>query len=1374
MGVGLEIFSEAGSLQVSSEQVSFGVSAYGTVILRADNMSHPQPQVVGSISVTGDNPLLATRCLTGSVSVERVSNSGSSYTFYLRAQASGSLAVQYWVYDTAAKSLKDPTLTSAGVQVFDDFNVLTFDAAMPVMRVVDIIDITMPQAIPGFNGGYNGGAYQTTQDIYVPSGKTYAVIQCNFAYLPTMYDTGNYIRGGNTNPGDVPITLPPDGVGDTGPPSNATYREMNLETYHSSAGNGFNPSNVISVGLKRFEFFRGWYPIGQQPHADPKGLLRFLVVDVTNFLAGSEGNINSPKVNANSTQSQVSVQGDNVTSSTPPVTISISGGTPPYSIRWERVGGTSTVEASGASNTTSFNTITYGQPAGTTRQAIYRVRVMDAAGNAGYSQDILFSHVTVAADYIPDNVAPFPVMNLSSNDPDVSWNVGTVRQVTGINQPINLRVERYGYSGNLSALYVDVFTSTASANGPWTHHGFFSAHAAGTQYLDLPSVTNGTWVTYAVHAITDSGKRSGSVDIVVWNLSNPGGSAQWTANGGNSFTVDADDNYNKPDFTPDPIPAIQHFTPSTTNDTAYGAPRVFQITGINQTINLQFRRGNESLTGNVSKKNLTIKTGPSSTGPWETRHVTTGNGNYNFTVTNNMWIELSIEVSTSSGKATMYWDNQLINLNDGNAVLASFYLNGVVDSDDDFNNADYTPDPKDWGNISFTSTQSTGAGSNQATTPNITISGINRPINIRATITSSSSTFSASNLHFVKNGTIVSNASGTGVGYWCDATINNGDTVFFYVDGSAADQRRTLNLTVEVKNITTGVVLDTFTVSGVLLSDLAPADYDPDPINPPAMSVYSNADSAYSADSTFRITGITRPITLRFTRGNQVDGGGIFTRRWFIYHSKDGSNWTEYFVGTGSSTVIDIPVTNGDYFIMRIWLTTNSGIGTTSFTCWIDNLTTGARLATVNAGGTIDADDNFNKPSLVIDPLNFGAANFTTNDNTGAGSNASRTVSGNTQSVNLRFTLTSISHNFDGGDFYVYKNGVRSRGANGFGLGYWTDVDVVAGDQLYFYYDGYTGSGRRTLNGVITVQNTSAPGGWQPLGTFSLAGVLDNDNNWNVPDYTPDPIAFGNMDINTNDNLGWSNTSGLVTITGINQPTKIHVGISSRTGGVDAGSMFVVKNGQAVLALSTANGGTNEGEFTVVNGDSFYLHTSAETYSGRKQASFTVGLHNASTGYNVIGSSYVTIVVDANNDYNIVDQVLDPLPYWSYYSYDSGGNNYAEVKPGVGPITGINTPTVLRMTISNYSGNLNSGFSTAWYNSQPQGTVSSGNGFGNGSVQFTVNNGGYIEFQHGGSNTAYGTSKYASYLVTITNVSTGGNTIAQWQVDGSVGYGIVA
>lgn len=272
MGVGVQVWNDWGSSQIDQDHVSLALSAKGSINMTLDPATHPQPMRIGTVTVTGDNPIIAFRPSTPGIYVNllRQSRNGNQWTFHFRALAGANFTLNYWTFDKPERALHRSD--GFGFQVFRDDGSVAFDASSRPLRVVGVIDLPPPADGEGVSGR---GGLARTGAVEVPTGRTYAIVQGSFCFVPVMFNDG-WI----TSPtGEHQEELPPEG-GWGEQPHDATGKMMVLETYHS--GGGFNGSQ-IEAGLVRFEYFRGAYALGQDEHSLTYGDLMHWVVDVTNY-----------------------------------------------------------------------------------------------------------------------------------------------------------------------------------------------------------------------------------------------------------------------------------------------------------------------------------------------------------------------------------------------------------------------------------------------------------------------------------------------------------------------------------------------------------------------------------------------------------------------------------------------------------------------------------------------------------------------------------------------------------------------------------------------------------------------------------------------------------------------------------------------------------------------------------------------------------------------------------------------------------------------------------------------------------------------------------------------------------------------------------
>lgn len=415
--------------------------------------------------------------------------------------------------------------------------------------------------------------------------------------------------------------------------------------------------------------------------------------------------------------------------------------------------------------------------------------------------------------------------------------------------------------------------------------------------------------------------------------------------------------------------------------------------------------------------------------------------------------------------------------------------------------ADPHLNPLNWANCTFTTNDNIGAGSNAA----LTISGINQQVNLRFTLTNANSNFSGGDFYIYRNGVKSRGATGFGNGFWTDVDVVNGDQVYFYYDGVTTSGRRTMSGTITVTNTTTGATVDTFTIQGTLDNDdnwnNAPAaDYTPNAISVPSLTLNTNEPSGYTQDGQFQITGINQPIVLRFTRGNQVDTGGVFTRRLFIYHSTNGgASYTEYFIGAGPQGIADITVNNGDYILLRGYFDTSGGRGFSSYTGYVTNQTTGTQLASFSVSGTVDANDDYDRVRLTFD-----GCTLDTPAPSGNTTYSQRTISGLLRPHVLRFTRDDVNTMIMDGNI-IYGRQIIGHNVGGVsawtwhtlgaGVGAAVEFTVNNGDLIYVhgYVETSMGRARAAWSTYMSDLTTN-----EYISSWFTNGLVDNDNNFNI------------------------------------------------------------------------------------------------------------------------------------------------------------------------------------------------------------------------------------------------------------------------------------
>ena len=795
--------------------IGYGLSATGALTMNNDGQTHPQPMVVTTVNVTGTNPVLAYKA-NGRINVERVSASGSNYAFVLRAQSSNAIGLQYWAFDTASSSIKDPTMAGIVAEIADEYGVKTFDLTMAAMRVMDAIETGKPSSDVPYGGFVDLSA---TTTITVPAGKVYAIAQATPCFQFLTYDKGGY-----SNSQTKPNTAIRDDETDPGGGGVYRWRQQALQSYHSTGG--YSSSNTIEVGMTRFENFDlGWQPASSTPRNDVYGQARHLIIDVTNLTSAGGVSPTIITVGVNALTRSVTNGGASTISqsSTPAVTASVSGGTGPYSYAWQFVSGDASVGANGSSTGQSFSTSTTNQPAGTIRRAIYRCRVTDAGGFVGFSPDVTFEHTAEA--YSVD-VTPAAItlndQNTSTNEP-AGYTAGTFFQITDINTAITLRFTRDSLTqtGNVSTRRTIIGRST---NGGASYEESWLGAAAGA-VVDL-TANNGDWFFIKGYTDTTAGIGTAQWRNYVTNLTT--GAAMGSA--WITMKVDADNNYNVVKTTPDTItnwPSINGVVNE--NDYSWSTDWYgpHYVNGINQPITLRAEIYDYYSPNGLDALFMDVFTWPPGASGWThhgyfSAHVAGSDGLRKMdipNVVNGTRVAVNPHAITNSGRKSATCRLVLWSITGAGGQFATANQSFVVDNDNNYNVPIYNLNPIDWNNAAFSTNGNTGA----AATEWRTISGINTNINLRVEI----SNITGQGYNLADGGNLIPVSNVRGDLYykpWREGgsftiTVQPNEQIRFYCDAYTTQGRKQYGFDVSVYNATTGAFVDHHYQSGILDAD---------------------------------------------------------------------------------------------------------------------------------------------------------------------------------------------------------------------------------------------------------------------------------------------------------------------------------------------------------------------------------------------------------------------------------------------------------------------------------------------------------------------------------------------------------------------------
>lgn len=793
-----------------------------------------------SVTYAANTPLMAYRS-TQPVAFLTSYKNGSNWTTKFVGPAGATSQIEVFIFDQAPNASKPGTGLNYGLELYDESGGLLFNSHQTPFKLVEWM------AYPGT----------------YPAGRDYAVMPMDH----TMFIT--HIFGQNP-----PNQMWGDGIAING-------REITTSSFPYQT-KGVNPE-WISIGA-------GAYP--------------FAVIDVTGLPSAAMPNPGALSVSVSATTREVSVQSSGATNSISPASVaSASGGTAPYSFAWEYVSGSTLIAAYDPVSSASFRTQSLNQPGGETRAAVWRCRVTDSQGRVGYSGEVTFRHIVVATDTTPDTITNWPSIDGVVNENDYAWSTSWHGEhyVNGINQPITLRVEVYDYSGNLDALYMDVFTWPPGASG-WTHHGYFSAHVAGPDGLrkfDVPNVVNGTRVSVNPRAVTGWGRKSATCRLALWSVTGVGGQF---ASANQSFVVDNDNNYFPADQNPDAL-NWGDISASSNSDLCIGDGPTLTISGINQQIDIRATLSGSSGTGSTSDGELEIW----KNGAWAAKSTNMTEGAWAQTsVVNGDTIRFRGYMGTPSGRKTRSYTVTVTNQTTG-AVLDTFTVNLTVDADNNHNVPDWTPDPISIPTLSVTTNEPT-ANTNASF---FQITGINQPITLRF-----SREPTTGNLYTRRLVVAVADVGAGSGGPWTYYNVGANATLdvpnvengrWFYVHGYLETSQGIASgaWQTNITNLTTGALLASFRIEGTVDADnnynIAPA---------PTVTLDRYYDSQFNFTdqgvfyttyflSTATVTGGQAPLSYQWEK---VSGFG----NWQISSPNSASTTIRYEAMTNYSNILGV------------------------------------------------------------------------------------------------------------------------------------------------------------------------------------------------------------------------------------------------------------------------------------------------------------------------------------------------------------------------------------------------------------------------------------------------------------------------------------
>lgn len=438
-----------------------------------------------------------------------------------------------------------------------------------------------------------------------------------------------------------------------------------------------------------------------------------------------------------------------------------------------------------------------------------------------------------------------------------------------------------------------------------------------------------------------------------------------------------------------------------------------------------------------------------------------------------------------------------------------------------------------------------------------------------------------------------------------------------------------------------------------------------------------------------------------------------------------------------------------------------------------------ATLMLVNIAGLGDTP-----PDRSLDAINWGNISWSTNAQSGSGSNSiPAPISGINEPVTIRATVSGYTGSVSSGTLKIMRmvlgSPVEQSAASISGNGQFVETTVSAGDQIYFQYEASTANLRKDVSFTVSVTNTS--NGSVLVDTFTVTATVDADNNYVGPDTTMDAANWANISGSTNSNTV-TTSNAAQGITGINAAINLRATISGYSGNLTSGYLQMFVNGSSVGTTGTMTSGAFIGS-NVSSGDQVYFTAYADTASGLRTGSYTVTVQNMTTG-DTIDTFTVGLTVDADDNYNNSGDYTPNALNWANISANTTDNSGFAYGSNSQTVTGIDQTVSLRLSLTStyinvYS--LNFGGSGSMYVSVKVDGVSvaetaydtflGSQTFEDRQLDFTVTNNDVVavdvNFYISGTGEVSGDGGASC---TIQNLSTGGTALDTFTISASATY----
>lgn len=402
-----------------------------------------------------------------------------------------------------------------------------------------------------------------------------------------------------------------------------------------------------------------------------------------------------------------------------------------------------------------------------------------------------------------------------------------------------------------------------------------------------------------------------------------------------------------PDLSADPVTNFSAVVEASNNHDVLFGVEYRRITGITGPVTIRMER--YSFSGTADTVELLMVTSTDLVN-WYTRGTVNAKGTglayVDYQVQPNEYVGWKVRVATNSGRKTAAMTIVMWNLSDPSGPVQMTNTSGhsfVVDDDNNYNMLDVTPNAMNFPNISWSTNDNAVYGAFNSNGP--TVSGINTSITLRFECTARGGNVDYREIFIQdQSGNTYASASAFNVGTFRDVVVNNGSNFIIKFSGSTNSGTKTHTSTWRVTNQNTGAVIDTFTISVTVDADnnYNVTDATLNSISPPFDKLTWYDNEAFTAGSSFNVSGINTTVTLRFNTSNRVNNGAILTAQIWVVRQRPGNYYEDYRMVPNNS--LDVTVQNGDTITVKGYASGNNTPAEVTWNWSVRNQTTGGNV----------------------------------------------------------------------------------------------------------------------------------------------------------------------------------------------------------------------------------------------------------------------------------------------------------------------------------------------------------------------------------------------------------------------------------------------